>query len=326
MSPGATSWAAQILSKSVVALMIGAAPRTRWPAGPPPPFRGSRSGGADRRRRSRCRPSPSSWTAPSTCRSTVPDSTTAVSRAPGSCIGGSPGPPVCAAGRERVAGDLGALAGQRRRQDLVAVVAGRRPCGARARRTIDTAPSSSSRRSWESRSSRPPAMRAAVCSVGLVSPRSTCESIGRRDAGALREVAQRQATGLAQRLHARAHGRDERLRSYGCTLSRTARLSASTLAGMNRPDVLVLGGGGVLGEAWLRSALAGLEAGTAGTCASATLRRHLGGLDRRGRARRGPPARGGRAGRRGPGRTRPPPLPRMPPARCDGSPAGRRRR
>ena len=29
---------------------------------------------------------------------------------------------------------------------------------------------------------------------------------------------------------------------------------------MNRPDVLVLGGGGVLGEAWLRSALAGLEA------------------------------------------------------------------
>jgi len=31
---------------------------------------------------------------------------------------------------------------------------------------------------------------------------------------------------------------------------------------MNRPDVLVLGGGGVLGEAWLRSVLAGLETGT----------------------------------------------------------------
>ena len=29
---------------------------------------------------------------------------------------------------------------------------------------------------------------------------------------------------------------------------------------MNRPDVLVLGGGGVLGEAWLRATLAGLEA------------------------------------------------------------------
>jgi NTE family protein len=31
---------------------------------------------------------------------------------------------------------------------------------------------------------------------------------------------------------------------------------------MRRPDVLVLGGGGTLGEAWLRSLLAGLEAGT----------------------------------------------------------------
>ena len=31
---------------------------------------------------------------------------------------------------------------------------------------------------------------------------------------------------------------------------------------MRRPDVLVLGGGGTLGEAWLRSLLAGLEAGS----------------------------------------------------------------
>ena len=31
---------------------------------------------------------------------------------------------------------------------------------------------------------------------------------------------------------------------------------------MKRPDVLVLGGGGPLGEAWLRSLLAGLEAGS----------------------------------------------------------------
>src|SRR5919204_25080 len=41
-----------------------------------------------------------------------------------------------------------------------------------------TEPPSSSRRSWDSRSSRPAAMRAATCSVGLVSPRSTWESIG----------------------------------------------------------------------------------------------------------------------------------------------------
>ena len=35
-----------------------------------------------------------------------------------------------------------------------------------------------------------------------------------------------------------------------------------SVAGLRRPDVLVLGGGGVLGEAWLRALLAGLESGT----------------------------------------------------------------
>ena len=45
-------------------------------------------------------------------------------------------------------------------------------------RTIVTAPPSSRRSSCESRSSRPAAIRAATVSVGLVSPRSTCESIG----------------------------------------------------------------------------------------------------------------------------------------------------
>ena len=41
-----------------------------------------------------------------------------------------------------------------------------------------TAPDSSRRSSCESRSSRPAAIRAATVNVGLVSPRSTCESIG----------------------------------------------------------------------------------------------------------------------------------------------------
>src|SRR5690348_14019590 len=41
-----------------------------------------------------------------------------------------------------------------------------------------TAPSSSRRSSWDRRSSRPSAIFAASASVGLVSPRSTCESIG----------------------------------------------------------------------------------------------------------------------------------------------------
>ena len=52
------------------------------------------------------------------------------------------------------------------------------PRRALARAHDVTAPSSSRRSSWESRSSRPAAMRAATVSVGLVSPRSTCESIG----------------------------------------------------------------------------------------------------------------------------------------------------
>ena len=42
-------------------------------------------------------------------------------------------------------------------------------------------------------------MRAATASVGLVSPRSTCESIGARHAAALGEVAQREVHRLPQR-------------------------------------------------------------------------------------------------------------------------------
>ena len=49
------------------------------------------------------------------------------------------------------------------------------------------------------------------------------------------------------------------IRAYVITYITT---SAPTLTGMRRPDVLVLGGGGPLGEAWLRSLLAGLEADT----------------------------------------------------------------
>jgi polynucleotide 5'-hydroxyl-kinase GRC3/NOL9 len=61
--------------------------------------------------------------------------------------------------------------------------------------TMLTAPSSSSRSSWDRRRSRPRAMRAAICSVGLVSPRSTCDSIGaetpQRSAAARRHARQR---------------------------------------------------------------------------------------------------------------------------------------
>ena len=47
-------------------------------------------------------------------------------------------------------------------------------------------------------------MRSATATVGLVSPRSTCESIGALTPGALGEVAQRESLGLAQRAHAGA--------------------------------------------------------------------------------------------------------------------------
>ena len=77
-------------------------------------------------------------------------------------------------------------------------------------RTIVTAPPSSRRSSCERRSSRPAAIRAATVSVGLVSPRSTCESIGAltplRSARSRSERPDR----LAQRLHARADRRPGR--------------------------------------------------------------------------------------------------------------------
>ena len=55
-------------------------------------------------------------------------------------------------------------------------------------------------------------MRAATVSVGLVSPRSTCESIGALTP--LRSARSRSdsALGLAQRLHARADERPGRQR------------------------------------------------------------------------------------------------------------------
>ena len=65
--------------------------------------------------------------------------------------------------RERMARELGALAGERRSEDLVAVAStAPGPSVARSARTTLTAPSSSRRRSWESRSSRPVAIRLAT--------------------------------------------------------------------------------------------------------------------------------------------------------------------
>ena len=105
--------------------------------------------------------------------------TTAVSRLPGSCIGGSSGPPVAAPGASACSRDLGALAGQRRGQDLVAVARARR-----RRAALAGAHDGHAVALVEAQQLREAAARArwrswpATASVGLVSPRSTWESIG----------------------------------------------------------------------------------------------------------------------------------------------------
>src|SRR3954451_9806139 len=84
-------------------------------------------------------------------------------------------------------------------------------------RTTDTEPPSSNRNSCDSDSSSPPAILPATASVGLVSPRSTCESIGA-------DTPERSARSRSEKP---IPSRSARMRgptsiTYGCTLSRTA--------------------------------------------------------------------------------------------------------
>ena len=147
----------------------------------------------------------------------LPGSTSAVSRLPGSCIGGSPGPPVAAPGasvwRESSARCPGSGGGQ----DLVAVPAARLcPCAAlagahdRHRPVLIQAqqlgqpqlePGGDARRDVQ--------RRARLAPLDLREHR-------RADAGAQRQVAQRQRLGLAQRFHPRPdRDRIERVRRRG---------------------------------------------------------------------------------------------------------------
>src|SRR4051794_30566790 len=118
-------------------------------------------------------------------------------------------------------------------------------------------------------------MRAATCSVGLVSPRSTWLSIGA-------ETPERAASSRSDRSIAsrRARMRGPRAGTAGSTgggaagtaigrayaiayvcLSPGAAGSVPTMAPplSSVPDVLVLGAGGTLGIAWLRGMVAGIE-------------------------------------------------------------------
>ena len=155
----------------------------------------------------------------------------------------------------------------------------------------------------ERRSSSPARCARRPCSVGLVSPRSTWESIGaltpQRSARSRNERSMR----LAQRAHTGADAADgglDRMGGYRHTIVRyrirahplrpsrprwsiaprgfTYRLRKDEVATLvpgpsprssyagtmgkqlrSRPDALVLGGGGTLGEAWMRGLLSGAE-------------------------------------------------------------------
>src|SRR4051794_2788778 len=206
---------------------------------------------------------------------TRPRWTRLVSRAPASCIGGSPGPPVRAPGwsvwqdtSARWPGSGGVSPSQR----CPSAPPARRSPG----RTTETVPPSSRRSNWESRRSRPAAMRPATVRVGLVSPRSTCESIGA-------ETPERSARSRSERsIPSRSartrepNGVATSIRTYviayrlgpASGLGRVRSSPPPSLKAMaepltQRPDVLVLGVGGTLGEAWMRGLLDGAGA-TAG--------------------------------------------------------------
>src|SRR4051794_26020606 len=120
-------------------------------------------------------------------------------------------------------------------------------------------------------------MRAATDSVGLVSPRSTCDSIGadtpERSARSRsdRSIASRSARTRGPMWiwwsscwSATAMTRAVRYHVQASTAGAGAGRAPTTLAGMARsallrPDVLVLAGGGIVGEAWMHGVLAGLE-------------------------------------------------------------------
>ena len=138
------------------------------------------------------------------CSVTVPRSTTAISREPGSCIGGSPSPPVAAPGAELVARQLGALAGQRRREDLERVAGG--PAAAPALGGADDADVVGLVEPEQLREAQVQPVgdaggdgerRARLAALDLREHR-------RRDAGALGEVAQAEVHRLAQRPDPRA--------------------------------------------------------------------------------------------------------------------------
>src|SRR3954471_2220313 len=121
---------------------------------------------------------------------------------------------------------------------------------------IETVPSSSRRRSWLRRSSRPEAMRAATWSVGLVSPRSTWLSIGADTPE--RSERSRSERSIASRSALTRGPTAEIAGSAAAAITFVRYHVRATMGGVELPDVLVLGAGGAVGEAWMTGVLGGV--------------------------------------------------------------------
>ena len=124
---------------------------------------------------------------------------------------------------ERVARDLRAQAGQWRREHLVGVPARSAPA------TFTAADDGHRALLVQAQELREPQLEPRGDPAGDLQRRARLAALdlaehGRRDAGAHREIAQREVHRLPQRLHARPDGRDGWVsgrRHYACTLSRT---------------------------------------------------------------------------------------------------------
>src|SRR3954468_8911430 len=121
---------------------------------------------------------------------------------------------------------------------------------------MESVPSSSRRRSWLRRSSRPEAILAATWSVGLVSPRSTWLSIGADTPE--RSERSRSERSIASRSALTRGPTAEIAGSAAAAITFVRYHVRARMSRVELPDVLVLGAGGAVVEAWMTGLLGGL--------------------------------------------------------------------
>ena len=148
-------------------------------------------------------PSARSWATPSHTRRSVPSRTSAVSRLPGSCSGGSPGPPVAAPGASVCTATSARWPGDGGRHDLVAVAAAAGPAAqalVRADHGHAIALVQAQQLGQRELQAGGDAPRHRQRRAGL--PALDLAQHLSRDAGALGQIAQREVHRLAQRADA----------------------------------------------------------------------------------------------------------------------------